>query len=301
MLPALLLIAAAAASAQTLDSSFAAELAAARAARPAVFVDEHARGSWFRKIASPDDATVFDGITGWGVLPRPTFDAERMHEPAAGEGAFTAGPLDNPGIYLGAHAAGREVDAGLKWDHRYDAQGRDTGAFAWRVFWRVASPSGNVWANPVPGSPQDVYLLPGDRFAMRLTVRPDGTARLDVRGAGAGAAGMAQVFALDGFWDGAKPLPRSFKRVDAIDQFTTDAEGRRVGLEGRPALPTRATLDGGRWEGVHLLGPARAPLAGGLAVEWRGPDAAARYGRIFPSAVIDGSGGEEMIVTPPQP
>jgi hypothetical protein len=304
MLPALLLIAASAASAQSdLETSVSSALSAARAAnaRPAVRVDDHALGSWFRKISSVD-TDAFDGITGWGTLPWPTFDPGRMHEAVAGEGAFASGPLDNPGVYLGAHADGREIDAGLKWDHRYDAQGHDTGKFAWRVFWRVASPSGNVWANPKPGSPEDVYLEPGARFAMTLRVRPDGTARLDVRGAGAGAAGVAEVFPADGFWNGAAPLPRTFKRVHAIDQFILDGDGRRIGDEGRPALPTRALLNAGRWDGTSLLGAAApVPLTGGIAVEWRGPDAADRYGRVFPGAFVDAAGGEGVIVTPPQP
>ncbi len=184
MLPALLLIAAAAASAQTnLQEGFATALDAAHAAsaQPAVYLDKSAIGSWFRKISSTD-TLAFDGITASGVLPQPTFDPARLHEPAKGEADYTEGPLDSPGVYLGAHADRREVDAGLKWDHRYDEQGRDTGVFAWRVFWRVASPDGNVWANPKPGAPEDLYLKPGQRFSMTLTVRPNGTARLDVRG-----------------------------------------------------------------------------------------------------------------------
>jgi hypothetical protein len=303
MLPALLLIAAATASAQgTLEGDFSTALDAARSAssRPAVFVDEHALGSWFRKISSVDTSS-FDGITGWGNLPQPSFDPARMHEPAAGEAAYTAGPLDNPGVYVGAHSAGCEVDAGLKWDHRYDAEGRDTGTFGWRVFWRVASGGGNVWANPKPGSAADIYLFPGDRFAMTLRVREDGTASLDVRGSGAGAPSVHQVFPAGGFWEGGTRLPRRFKRVHAIDQFVLRADGRRIGDEGRPAVPTRSVLQDGRWDGVSLLGNKTVPLAGALAIEWRGPDAAAGYERIFPGAFVDGAGGESMVVTPPQP
>ncbi|HXT02036.1 MAG TPA: hypothetical protein VN915_15275 [Elusimicrobiota bacterium] len=302
MLTALLLAAATAASGQTgLEDALDAALLSARAAasRPDVVVDPKARGSWFRKVSSPDSSS-FDGITGWGTLPRPAFDLDRQHAPAPGEGAYTAGPLDNPGVYLGAHAAVTEIDAGLKWDHRYGPDGRDTGEYAWRVFWRVASPAGKVWANPKPGSAQDVYLEPGQRFAMTLRVRPDGTARLDVRGA-AGGPGTHAVFPAGGFWDGARPLPRRFKRVHAIDQFATQADGRRAGLEGRAAAPTRAALDGGRWDGTALLGQKRRPLSGALAVEWRGPDEESGYGRVFPAAVVDGKGGEDITVTPPQP
>lgn len=302
MLPALLLIAAAAASAQSdLNANVAEALDAAHAAsaRPAVIVDAGALGAWFRKIASAD-STAFDGIAASGVLPQPKFDPGRMHAPAQGEKEFTAGPLDSPGVYIGAHAQGREVDAGLKWDHRYDASGADTGLFAWRVFWRVRSPDGNIpWANPKPGSPEDLYLKPGERFAMTLTVRPDGTARLDVRGE---SGDTYAVFPLDGFWAGPTRLPRRFKRVHSIDQFVIRAEdGHRVGDEGRPAVPTRAVLEGGRWDAATLLGAKNAPLAGVLAVEWRGPDSEANYGKIFPGAFVDAAGGDEIVVMPPQP
>jgi hypothetical protein len=297
MFPALLLIAAAAASAQNdLHEGYASALDAAHAAsaQPAVFLDKGALGSWFRKISSTD-TFAFDGITGSGVLPQPAFDPARMHEPAKGEPDYTAGPLDSPGVYIGAHADRREVDAGLKWDHRYDEQGRDTGVYAWRVFWRVASPDGTVWANPKPGSP-------GQRFSMTLMVRPDGTARLDVRGEGADAPSTYAVFPVDGFWNGPTRLSRRFKRVHAIDQFVINPDdGHRVGDEGQPAVPTRAVLKDGRWDAVSLVGAKNVPLTGGLAVEWRGPDAAANYGRIFPGAFIDAAGGEEIVVIPPQP
>ena len=46
-------------------------------------------------------------------------------------------------------------------------------------------------------------------------------------------------------------------------------DGRRVGDEGRPAVPTRAVLAGGTWNAVSLLGAKNVPLTGGLAVEWR--------------------------------
>ncbi len=78
-------------------------------------------------------------------------------------------------------------------------------------------------------------------------------------------------------------------------------DGRRVGDEGKPAVPTRATLNDGRWDAVSLIGARNVPLTGGSAVEWRGPDAAANYGRIFPGAFVDGAGGEAIAVTPPQP
>jgi len=302
MIPLLLL--AAAVSAQTLEDGYGAAAAAAKdaAARPAVIVDPGAIGAWYRKIASADDV-AFDGVSARGILPRPTFDPARMHAPAPGEPAWTEGPLDSPGVYIGVHAAGREVDAGLKWSRRLDERGRDTGLFAWRVFWRVASPAGNSWHNPPPGTPEDLYLEPGARFAMTLSVRPDGTARLDVRGEGAGSPSTYAVFPLDGFWDenGAR-LPRRFKRVHSIDQFVTRPDGTRKGNEGAPAKPTRAAVADGRWDAVTLLGPRPAPLTGALAVDWRGGDEAAVYPSVFPGAAApDARGGEPIVITPPRP
>lgn len=299
MLP-LLLVAAAAAGAQTLDDAYA----AARAAvpdRPLVAVDARATGAWYRKVASPD-STAYRGISARGVLPVPTFDPAREHAAAAGEGAFAAGPLDRPSLYLGATAPGREADAGLTWDHRYGPDGRDTGTWAWRVFWRTASPAGNAWRNARPGSAQDLYLEPGRPFAMTLRVRPDGTARLDVRADDGAQEGMSVVFPLDGFWSAAgAPLPRRFKRVHSIDQFREDASGARRGNEGYAVLPTRASLDGGRWTRVTLLGRRSAALTGARAVEWRGADAAAGYAASFPTGGPDADGGEDIVVLPARP
>ena len=39
----------------------------------------------------------------------------------------------------------------------------------------------------------------------------------------------------------------------------------------------------------------------GLAVEWRGPDSEASYGKIFPGAFVDAAGGDEIVIVPPQP
>lgn len=269
--------------------------------RPAVVEDARALGAWFRKVTSVE-STGDDAITAEGVLPQFHADASRMHSPAAGEGAYTEGALDSPGVYLGAHADRREIDAGLKWDHRYDSTGRDTGAWAWRLFWRTAAPGANVWRNPKPGSAQDIYFEPGQRFAMTLAVRKDGTARLDARGAGDGAPAATAVFPIDGFWDATgKPLPRTFKRVHSIDQFGVGADGKRAGLEGRPAVPTRAFVEGGRWESVGLLGAKPGPLTGARAVEVRGPDSSAKYRAIYPSSDPDAAGGEDIVIVPPRP
>jgi hypothetical protein len=259
---------------------------------------EKARGAWFRKVVAPRGDS-FDGVEGWGVLPRPAFDPAREHAAAPGEDAYKAGPLDRPDVYVGLGADGAEVDAGLIWDHVYGADGRDTGELAYRVYWRTSK---GGWKNPAVGAADNLYLRPGDRFALTLRALPDGSARLSVRRAGRNAASAAYAFPVPGLLsaDGAlKPL--AFKRVHSIDQFRLE-DGRRRGNEGRPAIATRTTLDGGRWEGAHLLGAggARRAFAGGLATVARGVDAAGRYGSVFPEAGVGAGGAEEMVVRPPR-
>jgi hypothetical protein len=259
---------------------------------------ERARGAWFRKVVGPR-GNGFEGIEGWGVLPEPSFDPAREHAAAPGEEAYKTGPLDRPDVYLGLSADGAEVDAGLIWDHVYDASGRDTGEFAYRVYWRTSK---GGWRNPEAGAADDLYLRPGDRFALTLRARPDGSARLSVRRAGRDAASAAYACAVPGLVaaDGTlKPL--AFKRVHSIDQFRLEG-GLRRGNEGRPALLTRTKLGGGRWEGAQLLGAdgSRRALAGGLATVARGADASSRYGSVFPEAGVGAGGAEEMVVLPPR-
>lgn len=266
---------------------------------PASAIVEKARGAWFRKVVSPEGA-AFEGLEAWGVLPKPSFDPAREHRAAPGEDAYKTGPLDRPDVYLGLHADGAEVDAGLIWDRVYDRDGRDTGEFAYRVYWRTSK---GGWSNPAVGAPDNLYLRPGERFALTLRASPDGSARLSVRRAGADAASAGYQFPVPGLIaeDGSlKPL--SFKRVHSLDQFRLEG-GRRRGNEGRPALPTRTTLEGGRWEGARLLRPdgSRAALAGGLATVARGVDAAGRYGAVFPGAGVGKGGAEEMRILPPRP
>ncbi|MCM2304276.1 MAG: hypothetical protein NDJ72_06200 [Elusimicrobia bacterium] len=265
---------------------------------PAAAIVEKARGAWFRKVVSRE-GSAFEGLEAWGVLPEPAFDPAREHAAAPGEDAYKTGPLDRPDVYLGLHADGAEVDAGLIWDHVYGADGRDTGEFAYRVYWRTSK---GGWQNPAVGAPDNLYLRPGDRFAPTLRALPDGSARLAVRRAGTDGAGAGYQFPVPGLLaaDGSlKPL--SFKRVHSIDQFRLE-NGRRRGNEGRPALATGTTLRGGRWEGAHLLRAdgTRAALAGGRAVVARGVDAAGRYGDVFPAAGVGKGGAEEMRILPPR-
>jgi hypothetical protein len=291
------LLAAVAAGAQTLEGVDSARLAQeAASARPPAMVSGP-EGAWYRKIESVE-SPEFDGITVAGVLPSPSFDPGRMHVPGPGEREYTRGPLDSPSVYVGLHAGRTEVDAGLKWDHTYDAGASPSGTFAFRVFWRVRDDAGDSWRNPAPGSAQDVYLLPGDDFAMTLRVDAGGRARLDVRG---GGQSFATTFPLAGLGAGGRPAPRSFKRVAAIDQFRED-RGLRVGNEGRPAIATRARMTGGRWSSVELLaGARRPPLTGALARDARSADETDRYRSIFPSAGLDARGGEGIDVIPPAP
>ena len=297
-LPALLLLAAFASQAQELDPTEASALAAQAAASRPGYKIEKTRGAWFRKVMAPESAE-FEGVEGWGVLPRPVFDPAREHAAAPGEEAYKTGPLDRPDVYLGLHADGAEVDAGLTWDHVYDRAGRDTGAFAYRVYWRTSK---GGWQNPRPGAPDDLYLRPGERFALTLRALPDGTARLAVRRAGRRERAEGYTFAVPGLLaagGGLKPL--AFKRVHSIDQFRLE-NGLRMGNENRDALPTRARLDGGRWEGAHLLRAdgGRRAFSGALATVSRGVDAADRYGAVFPGAGVGPGGAEDMVVLPPR-
>lgn len=269
-----------------------------KASGSAAAIVETARGAWFRKVVSPEGA-AFEGIEAWGVLPKPVFDPAREHRAAPGEDAYKSGPLDRPDVYLGLHADGAEVDAGLIWDHVYGADGLDTGEFAYRVYWRTSK---GGWQNPAVGAGDNIYLRPGDRFALTLRTLPDGSARLSVRRAGKDGASAGFQFPVPGLLteDGSlKPL--SFKRVHSIDQFRLEG-GLRRGNEGRPALATRTTLRGGRWEGAHLLKAdgSRAAFAGGLATVARGVDAAGRYGAVFPAAGVGRGGAEEMRILPPR-
>lgn len=269
-----------------------------KASGDAAAVVEKARGAWFRKVVSPEGAR-FQGLEAWGTLPYPDFDPSREHRAAPGEDAYKSGPLDRPDVYLGLHADGAEVDAGLIWDHVYDASGRDTGEFAYRPYWRTSK---GGWQNPERGAADNLYLRPGDRFALTLRALPDGSARLSVRRAGADGASAGWQFAVPGLLaaDGSlKPL--SFKRVHSIDQFRLEG-GLRRGNEGRPALATRTTVTDGRWEGARLLRAdgSRAEFSGPLATAARGVDAAGRYGKIFPAAGVGKGGAEDMRILPPR-
>jgi len=287
---------AAAAGAQAADGAALARGAAAANA-PEVVVDQRSTGAWYRKLISPE-SPGFDGIKTAGVLPAPSFDPGRMHTPAPSEKdkPWTEGPLDSPSVYVGAHGATTEVDAGLKWDHVHDASGADTGQYAWRVFWRVSDAGKNTWHNPAPGASDDVYLLPGDKFWMNLAVGADGKAVFAVTG---GGQHFATSFALTGLTRSGAAAPRSFKRVHSIDQFL-ERDGVRRGNEGAAAIPTRARVRGGRWITAAIASEGKEiPLTGRLASDVRGGDEAALYPAVFPTAGVDPRGGEKIDIAPP--
>lgn len=286
----LVLLAAGAARAEPLAQGFE-SLRAGLSARPAAMgslIDARARGAWFRKVQGPEDAWGY-GIRAEGVLPSFHHDPERRFDRA---GDWRSGPLDRASVYVGLGSASTEVDAGLVWSAVLDSRGLPTGEFAYRVFWRAA-PEG--WGHPEKGSDEDLYLRPGEAFAMTLRARGDGTARLDIRRRRDGRL-FTRIFPVAGLLS----RPRSFKRVHSIDQFRIE-EGERVGNERHPAAPTAAWLEGGRWTQTHLLTPEGwRPLTGARATEIRGIDAAARYRDIFAAGALEPDGGEPMVVLPPR-
>lgn len=284
-----LLLASASASAEPLGAGFETLRAdlAARPAPPRSLIDTKARGAWFRKLQGPSDETGY-GIRAEGVLPEFHADAERRFD---APGDWRSGPLDRADVYIGLGSDASEVDAGLIWSQVLDGRGLPTGEFAYRIYWR-ARPEG--WGHPEKGSEDDLYFRSGERFAMTIRAREDGTARLDIRRPRDGRL-FTKVFPVAGLLS----RPRSFKRVHSIDQFRIEG-GERVGNERYPAQPTRAWLDGGEWTSTHLLTPQGwQPLTGARATEIRGIDAATRYRAIFATGEPGPSGGEPMLVVPP--
>lgn len=235
----------------------------ALAAPPQVCSDSirsSARGSYFRKVASISDDTA-QGLRASVSLPQVETDAKRRMTPKPGDPEWWEGPLDRPSVYLGVSAEGVEVDAGLTWDRVYDTSGRPTAEFAFRPFWRVADASGNAWHNPPMGD--QFYYHARQRLKLSLKIVKDGLLRLDIEDAGrSGAPHFAAGISVEGL-----PLtgtPRSFKRVNALDQFVVSKDGKRKGTEGGDTVKTSASATGAVWQRADLLGPAGAarPLAG---------------------------------------
>jgi hypothetical protein len=309
---------------------------------PGQVVDAGAQGAYFRKIVSAP-ASRWRGVTGSGVLPHFQSDPERYFTPAAGQPGFWTGPLDRPSVYIGASSPKAEFEAGLTWDRVYDRAGRPVftdlasgtdgndeahrfvaadadgetvmvnalgrraaeGAalvpdFAFRPFRRGAA----GWGNPEVGSPDNVYLYPGEAFTMTLQISAAGAVRLDIRaesgGQGTGGGGGWRHHT----WKGSEPGLREggtllVKRVNAIGQFRV-VDGRRSGNEGHAVIPTAALAVGACWRRSASLAARdrRVPLAGRNAVAVAGADTAPVYASVFRLSGLEADGGECIDIVP---
>ena len=306
-------------------------------------------GAYFRKVQSAARAE-YHGIRGAALLPHLSFDPDRFYLSPAGLDHFQTGPLDRPSVYLGGHAAGKEMDVGLTWNRVYDAEGRTTYTdqpdrtdgrdpgrrfvrsraegtavlldgtsgvvahgqdevdqamerlhpnFAFRPFWRTTNEGGNQWHQPRRGTPENVSFYPGETVTMGVQVVGPNHVRMEIRWEGGlEPIHFTQTFRQDGFGLG---QPQSFKRVNSIDQFWVDAEGKRKGREGVDVLPTRTVATEGGWEEVYLLGAdpeKRTPVIGPDYREIRGGDLAPRYDAIFHRTGWNEAGRELIDITP---
>jgi hypothetical protein len=82
-------------------------------------------GAYYHKVSSTASAEN-RGISGTGTLPEIRTDPNRTFVGAGGINDWQTGPLDRPSVYMGGHAKGHELDAGLSWSRRYDESGRAT-------------------------------------------------------------------------------------------------------------------------------------------------------------------------------
>jgi hypothetical protein len=261
-----------------------------------VHVDAKARGAYFRKVESLPSRDTH-GIRVVVKLPSTSFDASRNYVSPHGEDDYRNGPLDHPSVYVGGNAAGHEVDVGLTWDHVHGGskRGRDDAAF--RAFWRTTNER-NEWHQPEAGSADDVYFRSGDVVVITLVEVGVDTLRIDIRKEGDAVDGLSRTFTQQGFGRGE---PATFKRVSSIDQFTVDARGERVGLEGHDVLATHTTARGAQWRSVDLLdahGNMLFAIACSNAVEVRGSDTAPRYDTIFTRSAPTANGSESVDIVP---
>lgn len=170
--------------------------------------------------------------------------------------------------------------------------------FAFRPFWRTMNREGNQWNQPRPGTPENRYFYPGERFSMTIEVIGANEIKLEIRlDDGPTGEQFSTTFRQDRFGVG---RPQSFKRVNSIDQFSANPDGNRVGLEGRDVLPTLTTVTRGRWLEVVILssrGGARS-MTGPDFFEVRGGDVASRYDEIFLLSGWNDDGGEDIDIIP---
>ena len=189
---------------------------------------------------------------------------------------------------------GREVARGADVDKKLKELRPN---FAFRPFWRAPE-----WNNPKPGSRENVYFYPGEKFNMSVTVLGKGQVRLDISGADAfnNKVSFSKPIPAPGFGEGGL---ESFKRVNSIDQFYVDSKGVRHAVERTNVRPTRTVAHSGGWESVSLLrrppATGRVAMTGDKFTEVRGPDTYDRYHDIFHLWGFDKSkGGERVDIVP---
>lgn len=188
------------------------------------------QGAYYRKAVSSFD--VWTGIIGVVKLGMPKTDEERLNQ-------TTKQPLDNFSVYMGGRAGNQEIDAGLAWEFTVDENGKKSERRnAFRPFWR-----NETW-NSAPAEKQ-FYYYPGETVQMAVLVAGPGKLRLVIAD-----AAQKKVFQTEFDAKGFQPnVPRQFKRVNAIDQFSN---------EGKPAQATKAQITGAEWLQTILLRGAGA-------------------------------------------
>lgn len=293
-------------------------------------------GAYFRKVSSRADV-AHGGIVGAGRLPWVDLDPDRGFTTSDPNRAYQIGPMDRPSVYMGGHAGGAEVDAGLTWDRVHASDGRSTWTddpsacdhadaahrFVVNADGSVASVGGTPrpegltglvpnfafrafwraaqWHNPDPASSTNAYFYPGEPIRMAIhTVGVDAVA-LYIHPDPTDGREIAVRFTVPGFGRGA---PQSFKRVTSIDQFAS-VEGRRVGLETlhSEVLPTRSAVVGATWTEVTMLGVDHQPrcaLACGAPAMFGADELFANggYDRVFGISGQTGTGAETIDIVP---
>lgn len=255
--------------------------------RPSIYLGGHAGAHEVDAGLSWDRVYDAQGRPTYTDLPRGTDGREPGHIFARTRIAGQPAILDGTGLVV---AEGKDEVEGRMAALRPN--------FAFRPFWRTTN-GGNQWHNPRVRDAQNVYFYPGERVSMAVEEAGPNRMRLETRGEGrASAPAFSRTFRQDGFGRGE---PQSFKRVTAIDQFTVDARGRRVGVEGRDVLPTRTVAIGCTWEEVYLVAPGGVKsqaVIGDQFVNVRGGDVADRYDEIFRCSGWDESGAERIDIVP---
>jgi hypothetical protein len=168
--------------------------------------------------------------------------------------------------------------------------------YAFRHFWRTTNDSGNQWNNPAVGSAQNLYFYPGQKIAMTFKDVGKDKVRLDVQLEGTVTPRhFSHDFRQEQFGVG---NPESFKRVNAIDQFTV-ADGERKGVKGDQVLPTAAQATGAQWSSVGILvGSRPRPMVGSAFTDTRASELAPGYDKIFHVSDANAKGGERLDIIP---